>query len=421
VWSFENGKCQKRKYFSPETWESQSILPAESFQARLQETFKRVLPRYFESESRIGISLTAGLDSRMIMACLPEGEEKRVCYTFAGQKQDTLDAQLAGRVAKVCGLEHEILRLGVDFFSNFALYADRTVYITDGCLGPLGAHEIFLNRQARRLAPVRVTGVFGGELFRGVSMFKPLGLSPRLVNPNLGQSLNALAQPWNRDSQHPVTFTAFREIPQKRFGTPAASRSQLTFRTPYLDNEIVALAYRAPDSFGASLLPALRFVKNNHPLLSDIPTDMGEMGGANVFAAALRRILSKAVCKLDYLYAEGLPGRLSSFDRLFDRVGSGARLFGRHKFLHYRKWFGRELADYIAGVLKEVQTRRSPLWNSGFLETLAHEHINGRMNYMHEIDVVLTLEAVERLLFHDFPRVPEQPAPAISRPAPAPI
>src|SRR2546429_5978546 len=27
VWLFENGKCQKRKYFSPETWESQSILP----------------------------------------------------------------------------------------------------------------------------------------------------------------------------------------------------------------------------------------------------------------------------------------------------------------------------------------------------------------------------------------------------------
>src|SRR6266480_8150576 len=139
VWSFGKGSCQKKKYFSPEAWEFQSILPAESFGAELEETFKRVLPRYFESDSRIGISLTAGLDSRMIMACLPKGGAKPVCYTFAGQKQDTLDARLAGRVAKVCGLEHEILRLGVDFFSNFALYADRTVYITDGCLGPLGA------------------------------------------------------------------------------------------------------------------------------------------------------------------------------------------------------------------------------------------------------------------------------------------
>src|SRR5437016_11044863 len=136
VWLFENGKCQKRKYFSPETWESQSILPAESFVVQFQETFQRVLPRYFESESRIGISLTAGLDTRLIMACLPKSEKAPVCYTFSGQKQDTLDARLAGKVAAACGLKHEILRLGSDFFSNFASHADRTLYITDGCLGP---------------------------------------------------------------------------------------------------------------------------------------------------------------------------------------------------------------------------------------------------------------------------------------------
>ena len=422
VWSFENGKCQKKKYFSSETWESQTMLPADSFQAEFQKTFERVLPRYFESQSRVGISLTAGLDSRMIMACLSKHGEKPICYTFAGEKQDTLDARLARQVAKACGLEHEILRLSGDFFSNFGSYADRTVYITDGCLGALGAHEIYLNRQARQLASVRLTGVFGGEILRGVSMFKPLPLSPRLVNPELGQSLNYLAQEWTRTNQHPVSFTAFCEIPQKRFGTPAASRSQLTFRTPYLDNEIVALAYRAPESLRGSPLPAWSVVRNNNHSLSRIPTDMGIVAKASTLGMAPRRIFSKAVCKLDYLYAEGLPHWLSSFDRLFDLVDSRARLFGRHKFLHYRKWFRRELADYIAGTLKEVQTRRSsPFWNFGFLETLAHEHINGRRNFVHEIDAVLTLDAVDRLLFHGLPRDTEQRAPAISRTAPAPI
>ena len=422
VWSFENGKCQKKKYFSPETWESQTILPADSFQAEFQETFKRVLPRYFESQSQIGISLTAGLDSRMIMACMPKREEQPICYTFSGEKQDTLDARLAGQVAKVCGLEHQTLRLGADFFLNFASHTDRTVYITDGCVGALGAHEIYLNRQARQLAPVRLTGVFGGEILRGVSVFKPLGLSPRLMNPDLGYSVNSLTQAWSRNSQHPVTFTAFREVPQKRFGTPAASRSQLTFRTPYLDNEIVALAYRAPESLRESPLMAWSLVEGNSQPLSRIPTDMGVVAKANGLGIAPRRILSKAICKLDYLYAEGLPHWLSSFDRLFDVVDSRARLFGWHKFLHYRRWFRRELADYIAGTLKEVQTRRSsPFWNFGFLETLAHDHINGRRNYVHEIDAVLTLDAVDRLLFHDLPCDPEQRAPAISRTAPAPI
>src|SRR4029077_11148977 len=52
LWSFEEGSCQKKKYFSPEAWESQSILPAEAFGAELEDTFKRTLPRYFESDSR---------------------------------------------------------------------------------------------------------------------------------------------------------------------------------------------------------------------------------------------------------------------------------------------------------------------------------------------------------------------------------
>jgi asparagine synthase (glutamine-hydrolysing) len=398
VWSFESGKCLKRRYFFSDTWESQPILSADSFRAEFQETFKRVLPRYFESESRVGISLTGGLDSRIIMACLPKAEEKPICYTFSGQHQDTLDARLAGRIAEVCDLEHEILRLGADFFLNFASHTDRTVYITDGCAGPMAAHEIYLNKQARQLAPMRVTGVFGGEIFRGVSMFKPFRLSPRLLNPDLDKSLNCLAQSWTRNTQHPVTFTAFREIPEKRFGVPAASRSQLSFRTPYLDNELVALAYRAPESSRASPVTFWSVVQANSQALGYIPTDMGVVARAHGLVAGPRRIVSKAVCKLDYLYAEGLPHWLSPIERFFDPLGSALRLFGWHKFLRYRKWFRRELAGYIADVLKEVQIRPSPFWKSSFLEIMAREHIAGRRNYVREIDAVLTLEAIDRLL-----------------------
>src|SRR4029077_4562913 len=105
-----------------------------------------------ESRSRIGISLTGGLDTRMIMACQPAPAKNSVCYTFSGEKGLTFDDRLANRVAAVCGLEHEVLRIRPDFFSNFASHADRTVYITDGCFGISGAHEIYLNKQACQLA-----------------------------------------------------------------------------------------------------------------------------------------------------------------------------------------------------------------------------------------------------------------------------
>ena len=401
VWSFEDGKCQKRKYFSPESWESQPILSLESFQAEFQETFRRILPRYFESQSRTGISLTGGQDSRMIMACLPKIGEKPVCYTFSGENRNTLDALLAAQIAEVCGLEYRVLRIDRDFFSDFASHVDRTVYITDGSLGSLGAHEIYLNNRARALSPVRVTGVFGGEILRGVSMFKPLHLAHRLVNADLAETVSSCTGSWSRNGEHSVTFAAFRETPELRFALVSASRSQVTFRTPYLDNEIVALAYRAPETARMSSDCTSSLVKVNNLLLSKLPTDMGELGEANRVTVASRRILAKVACKLDYFRSEGLPHGLSRLDPLLTQISSVLGIAGLHKYLPYRSWFQRELADYVRSVVSDAQAQHAPFWNLDFLEYMLREHIRGRKNYTLELNAVLTLEAVERLFLRE--------------------
>jgi len=404
LWSFEGGKCRKRRYFLAETWESQPILSDQSFEAQFEEAFKRILPRYFESESKIGISLTAGLDSRMIMACLPKSGAKPVCYTFSGEKRDTLDARLASRVAGACGLHHQVLRIGPDFFSDFASHADRTVYITDGYLGILGAHEIYLNEQARRSAPVRMTGNYGSEILRGASTFKPLNLSHRLVNPDFGRAMGFSAQDLSGNSEHPITFAAFREIPQKRFGVLAAGRSQSIFRTPYLDNEIVALGFQASQRLLGSPFFALRFVKHNNPTLAQIPTDLGLLWHNGRLTASFKRLFCKATFKLDYMYNEGLSHRLARFEPFFRLFNSGVRILGLHKFLHYRSWFQQELAPYLSEALANVRTHRDRFWNSDFLKEMTREHRMSRKNYVQEINAVLTLGAVERLLFRELPR-----------------
>src|ERR1019366_52700 len=81
LWKFANGQCTREKYFSPTAWESQPALNAEDFEAKFSETFKKILPHYFGSESKIGIALTGGLDTRMIMACRPQNNRKQTCYT----------------------------------------------------------------------------------------------------------------------------------------------------------------------------------------------------------------------------------------------------------------------------------------------------------------------------------------------------
>jgi asparagine synthase (glutamine-hydrolysing) len=301
-------------------------------------------------------------------------------------------------------LEHHILRIGSDFFSNFAAHADRTIFISDGYFGAIGAHEIYLNRLARALTPVRLGGAFGGEILREVSTFKPRRLAADFVRPDFLKSVDDCARQFATSRGHRVTAAAFKEIPWNIFGSPVICRSQLNFRTPYLDNEIVALAYQMPEELRRSPQLALRVVHDHNASLGRIPTDMGYAGEASGLSAAARRVFCKVTFKLDYLFVEGLPSRLSPLDPLFKTCASALGIQGLHKYLLYRSWFRHELAAYVRDTMAGCQQTESPFWNSTFLARMVQDHIAGRGNYVQEINTVLTLDAVERLLFRELPK-----------------
>jgi asparagine synthase (glutamine-hydrolysing) len=399
LWTFAGGNVRKGRYFSPGSWESLEALTEQAFESKFKETFKRILPGHWEATPRVGVSLTGGLDTRMIVACLPLAGTRPVSYTFTGQNPTILDSRLAGRIAEACGLEHRDLQIGPDFFSNFAAIADKTVYATDGCFGVTGAHEIYFNGKARQLASTRLTGNFGSEILRGTSTFKPIDLSRELFNKEINQMIDSSAAGLKGADGNPISFAAFREIPWSLFGSFAAARSQVTFRTPYLDNELVALAFQTPESLRRSSLVALNLVKENNPVLGAIPTDRGRGGSGTGPGYLLRRLFCDATFKLDYIYCESLPNWLAPFDPLIGYLDA-AGILGLHKFLRYRRWFRFELETYLEGALANARARQMPYWNANFLERLPAEHISGRRNYLREINVVLTLDAIDRLLFH---------------------
>jgi asparagine synthase (glutamine-hydrolysing) len=316
---------------------------------------------------------------------------------------ETLDDVRAAQVASACGLKHQLLRLGPDFFAGFAAHADRTVFLTDGCFGITGAHEIYFSRLARQLAPVRLTGVFGGEILRGVSTFKLARLAPGLLTPEMTPLLDAASNRFGQLNRHPVGFAAFQEVPLNIFGSLSATQSQVHFRTPYLDNELVALACQTPRAFQHSGAPVFAFVRNHHPRLGAIPTDMGYVGDLAGWRARAAGISARITFKLDYLSNDGLPHWLSPLDPVLDGLHTRGGLLGRHKFLRYRRWFRRELAPWVQEAMAGTVAAPSPFWNLAFLRQLAARHVSGRNNFQRELNAVLTLQAVERLLFHPPP------------------
>jgi asparagine synthase (glutamine-hydrolysing) len=398
LWTFNDDKREKRHYFTPSNWESQRPLAADVFITELEQTFTRVLPRYFKSGGDIGISLTGGLDTRMIMACRPRATQQLVSYTFAGPSGLTLDAQLAARVATASGIPHHLIRIGSDFFSDFSSFVDRTVYMTDGSFGACGAHEIYLNRHARGLAPLRLTGNFGSEVLRSVTTLKPLGLSATLFEHNFRQTISMIEPPPSSSTTHPVSFAVFSEIPLHLFGVVRAAQSQVSWRTPYMDNEIVALAFRAPDKMRRSSSAALAAIRRNNSHLSRIRTDSGLVPASQVLSL-VHHFWNRIAFKLDYWCGEGMPHWLSAFDTRVAPLGLGLWRPGLHSYLHYSKWFRTQLAGHLRERLTDTTMYRGALWNRAFLEQLADDHIAGRKNYVREINTVLTLDTIEQCLF----------------------
>ena len=73
-------------------------------------------------------------------------------------------------------------------------------------------------------------------------------------------------------------------------------------------------------------------------------------------------------------------------------------MLGSHKWLPYRLWFQNELAEYVRDTLTHPATVRLPFWNQRVLPRMANDHVSGKRNYVREINAVLTLAAVDRLL-----------------------
>src|SRR5713101_4360467 len=120
AWVFRHGSIErKRTYFQARDWEDQACLEPESYYQELRQIFSRNLPRYFNGQQRIGMSLTGGLDTRMIMAWHKPVPGSVPCYTFGGVFRDCQDVVMARRVAAICGQSHEVIQVGDEFLARF--------------------------------------------------------------------------------------------------------------------------------------------------------------------------------------------------------------------------------------------------------------------------------------------------------------
>lgn len=400
MWVFAPGQSvRKETYFSRDTWENQPVLEAAAYHDKLKDTFPRVVQRYFHHNERAAVSLTGGIDTRMIMAWAPFPPLKVPCYTFGGMYRDCADVRIARRVAEVCQQPHTTIAVNRKFFSEFPALAKRTVYYTDGTMTVGGAVELFVNRIAREIAPVRITGNYGDQVVRRAIGFQPLSLDRGIFNPDFLSLIQAGIETFRTVRQgHELSFLAFKQLPWYHYPRLALESTQVTMRSPFLDNELFALAYQAPAECAKSLDLSLRLIAEGNPVLGRIPTDRGMRYRPIPGLTAARHSLHEFTFKAEYAYDYGMPQWLAGLDHRLSFLHLEKAFLGRHKFYHFRVWFRDGLAKYVQDILLDPRTLQRPYLNGPRVETIVKDHTSGRRNYTNEIHMLLTSELIQRLL-----------------------
>jgi len=396
AWVFRAGSLEKEgAYFDPRDWERQARLEPEAYYQAIRDVFSRNLPRYFSGRQRIAMSLTGGLDSRMIMAMRRPADGSLPCYSFGGMYRDCRDVLVARQVARACGQSHEVISVGNEFLSRFPYYAERLVYLTDGCAEVSHSPDLYAHEQARRIAPVRMTGNYGGEVLRRVWAFKPRAPIAGLFAPEVSPYFHQAIETYNVERGRSLSKAILHQMALHIYGQLALAQSQLSLRSPYLDNDLVRTVLRGPESTSKTNDMCSRLVMEGDPRLGQIPFDQEQ--GKRGFKGVLDRRALGFFFKAEYAYDTGMPQWLARLDHVLSGLHIERLLLGRHKWYHFRIWYRDALARYIREMLLDRKALARSYVSAHQLEAMVTGHTKGYGNYTNEIHKALSLELFHRL------------------------
>jgi asparagine synthase (glutamine-hydrolysing) len=248
-----------------------------------------------------------------------------------------------------------------------------------------------------------MTGNYGSEILRRLRAFKPVDPAPGLFQPEFLSRVSQARNTYNAVCQgHAVSFTAFKQAPWYQYGLLSLEQTQLSVRSPFLDNDLVRTAFRAPQSdiLKSNLFEdsgdCSRLIADGNPRLQGIPTDRG-LGGSGGWTTPLLRSYLEFTFKAEYAYDYGMPQWLARADHCLSSLHLERIFLGRHKFCHFRLWYRDALAGYVKDILLDPRSLSRPYVQRQTMEAMVLHHTRGERNYTTEITRLLTLELQHRL------------------------
>lgn len=383
-----------------------------AFLERQIEAFTAALSR--SSLTGTFLSLTAGLDTRAILAALAASGRLVPASTMTGPRR-SLDARIAGRLCEAYGIEHSLVTFDDRFSRDLPQFTELSSMLSGGVASLRQAPEVFLYAQMGARFDARLSGNLGNQVGRGGTEGVSLrGADPAILGEGMrearGGDAHWLLSKLAGDDQARISVILQREIPYSSAANYSIGSHFAAQQSPYASRALIeTLAMRPPlrsRPSGSGMQMRIRDLR--HRFLGEptevsfqrrlvarvggpvatIPVNWGWRPAGGVSVPGL--VMGAATLAGMAARATGLDdGRLR-------RPLAWTGLPALHDFHESRRWLRDDLGEFLQDTLRSVRARNSSLFDQRALDTVLTEHKNGVRDHYATLTFALDAALADR-------------------------
>jgi len=367
---------------------------------------RRAIKRQLRDDSPVGILLSGGLDSRLILAMLKEIDAERPIYTFSFGIPGCDDVRISKEVARIARTTHQFYELNPDYLSHLA---HKAVRLTDGMQSCVNMHS-FANIHAQtEFVKLIYKGYLAGTLtgysfnrqmwadYEEDTLIQLLYDKLSVVFPTT-QHRDLFSEDYYRHNQNTNLETfkeAFMEYKTDlvanwidhftlrnediRLGLSGVElvRSQAVVRTPFSDLDLVKYAFSVPAGLRADRYLMVRIYQKFFSDYAKIPYANTGLPIVACFRDLRIRFINQIRWRLN---EAGIPWISTPHKR---------------PYADYNTWLRTVLGDWMKSVLLDKKTLERGYFQPGFIHNLVAEHMAGT-NHARKLGALISLELWHR-------------------------
>ncbi len=411
--SFSDGNLSVRPYWRLEYPDACEPRPERGLREELCERLRQAVGRQAEGSAGedMGLLLSGGLDSRLLLAYLCDFLEPSKLHTFTWGIPGCDDARISRKLSRLAGTSHHFHTLEPDFLLRKAWDAVR---ITDGHANLVNLHALaILDHVSQRVTAVH-KGFLGDAMF-GFALQRPMWadydpadsrrvhlgvhdyqgvlnytseglieLGTDSFNHALGTSLldsywEAMMRSGNRQlASQRLYFDLTQRVPRMTLNGVEVVRSRLDVRLPFADADLLDFSLSLPPGYLFERYLVRSVFSESFPRYSKVPvSDTG---------------LPMISCASDIVLRARKMVRWHLNNSRFPWLS----LPERRPYKDYRTWFRTVLRSWVEETLLAPSSLQRGYFKPGAIKRLVSDHLEGRVDHTVRLGALLSLEIWHR-------------------------